>query len=224
MMLPKTMNKLKPLGATGAPAKKKGLSFSPLLVLAIAAFIHLVTGFSITVSVILGVIVSIGIMIRNAAKQQSNLPPLPSNENSAENTETSFEPLSERPLNRNSNQPEPIQSLEQSEARLPDLNASHDWGRENSVPAPAPIRAKERIVVPKFERPPIVRLSQSLPKRQTPQHPSSLQSQAQSRMPTHRRQPINIPNLQNINTLHQAIIATAILGPCKANENASSGK
>lgn len=202
MMLPKPMNKLKPLGATGAPAKKKGLSFSPLLVLAIAAFIHLVTGLSITVSVILGVIVSIGIMIRNAAKQQSNLPPLPPNENRAENTETS------------------------SEARLPDLNASHDWGRESSVPAPepAPIRGKERIVAPKFERPPIVRLSQSLPKRQTPQYPAALQSQAQSRMPTHRRQPINIPNLQNINTLHQAIIAMAILGPCKANENASSGK
>jgi hypothetical protein len=222
MMLPKTMNKLKPLGATGAPAKKKGLSFSPLLVLAIAAFIHLVTGFSITVSLILGVIVSIGIMIRNAAKQQSNLPPLPPNENSAENTETSFEPLNERPLNRNSNQLEPIQSLEQYEASSPDLNASHDWGRENSVPAPAPTRAKERIVAPKFERPPIVRLSQSLPKRQTTQHRASLQSQAQSRIPTHRRQPINIPNLQNTQTLHQAIIAMAILGPCKANEKSSS--
>jgi hypothetical protein len=215
MMLPKTMNKLKPLGATGAPAKKKGLSFSPLLVLAIAAFIHLVTGFSITVSVILGILISIGMVIRKAAKQQSNLPPLPPSENMEENAESPFEPRAE--------QSQPIQTRQQSEARLPDLNASHDWGREAPVaPAPTatPSRVSEKIVSPKFERAPIVRLSHSLPKRPTTKHNLFLQPSAQAS--ANRRKAIDIPNLQDTQTLHQAIIAMAILGPCKANESGSS--
>jgi|GEM_PF-1613928 len=215
MMLPKPFNKNQPSGATGAVAKKKGLSFSPLMVVALAAFIHLFIGLSLVVSVILAVIISIVMVIRNAMKQQSSLPPLPPNENS----EIEFEPLAGTPSHRDrghgqGGHAQPIQTNQRPDERLPDLNSSHDWGRDTSEP----IETQQTDLPPKYEQKPIERLSQSLPKRNTTRPRLVLQTLT----PTHSRKPIDIPNLQNVQALHQAIITMAILGPCKANEKASS--
>lgn len=210
MMWPKSFNKNQSLGATGAVAKKKGLSFSPLMVVALAGFIHLFLGFSLVVSVILAVIISIGMIVRNAMKQQSNLPPLPPKEEG----EAAFEPLAGLPTPDNNGKPQSIQTMQRSSEGLPDLLESNDWGRD----APEPVEAKQNERPPKYDRRPVERLSQSLTKRPTSKPSLVLQSLT----PHYGRKPIDIPNLQNAQTLNQSIIAMTILGPCKANEKNNS--
>jgi hypothetical protein len=207
MMLPKSFNKNQSLGATEAVAKKKGLSFSPLMVVALAAFIHLFIGLSLIVSVILAVIISMAMIVRNAMKKQSNLPPIPPKEN----IETQFEPIAGSPFPGTRDQAQPIQTNKRSNERLPDLLDSNDWGRD----APEPTEVKKSNLPPKYERVPVERLSQSLPKR-VPARPSSV---LQALTPDYRRKSIQVPNLRNEAALHQAIIAMVILGPCKANES-----
>ena len=210
MMWPKPLNKNQSLAATGAVAKKKGLSFSPLMVVALAAFIHLFLGFSLVVSVILAVIISIGMIVRNAMKQQSNLPPLPPKEEG----EGAFEPLASLPKPNNTGQPQSIQRTQRAGEDLPDLLESNDWGRDASEP----IETKQNDLPTKYERRPVERLSQSMPKRIAPKPSLVLHTLT----PNYGRKPIDIPNLQNAQTLNQSIIAMTILGPCKANEKNSS--
>jgi hypothetical protein len=210
MIWPKSLNKSQSLGATGAVTKKKGLSFSPLMVVALAAFIHLFLGFSLVVSVILAVIISMGMIVRNAMKQQSNLTPLPPKEGG----EAAFEPIAGVPVPNHSGQPQSIQRTQRAGEGLPDLLESNDWGRD----APEPIEAKQNDLPPKYEPRPIERLSQSVPKRNTPKPSLVLPVLT----PNYGRKAIDIPNLQNPQTLNQSIIAMTILGPCKANEKNSS--
>lgn len=206
MMWTKSFNKNQSLGATRAVTKKKGLSFSPLMVVALAGFIHLFLGFSLVVSVILAVIISMGMIVRNAMKQQSNLPPLPPKEEG----EVAFEPLAGLPKPNNTGQPQSIRTTQRAGEGLPDLLESNDWGRD----VPEPVEAKQNDLPPKYEQRPIERLSQSMPKRNTPRPSLVLHTLT----PNYGRKPIDIPNLQNAQTLNQSIIAMTILGPCKANE------
>lgn len=206
MMQPKPVNN-QSLGATGPVAKKKGLSFSPLMVVALAGFIHLFIGLSLVVSVVLAVIISMVMIVRNAMKQQSSLPPIPPKED----IDLEFEPLDGMPLPGSRGQ-----TNQRADTNLPDLLDSNDWGRKT----PAPREAPRQVQTPRFERKPIERLSQSLPKRNPPRASSILQVLT----PANRRHAIDVPNLQNEQELHKAIIAMAILGPCKANESAADKK
>lgn len=226
MMLPKSpkVNELFGLGKKDAP--KKGVSFSPITVAAMAIAIHFFLGFEIVVSIVIALVIHIFMFMRKAAKQQaSNLPPLPPAE--TENEKDERVAILKRADWEDSQVDKTSHPVQTTSA---DLNTDYEWGRDKAR-STTQQHAEQPVV---YELPEIA--SQGIVIEKPTPFKSNYKSLASSQIPQARLKiPAGVPkvervnhaalsSLNNLKSLREAMVTLAVLGPCKANEKPGDKK